>query len=170
MQQSNEPVILGRISGLYGVRGWVKVYSHTDPKENILNYPIWLVGSKNNQKRIELETGRVHGKGIVAKLVGINDRDQVAKLLGQDIAVSRDELPKLDEGEYYWNDLTGLKVVNKEKQELGIVDHLFETGANVVMSVMEGKQERLIPYLTGDVILNVDLEGGVIKVDWPTDF
>ena len=168
MQQSNDAIILGRIAGLYGVRGWVKVYSHTEPKENILNYPVWLIGS--NQKSIKLETGKTHGKGIVAKLVGIDDRDEVAKLLGQDIAVSKDALPKLAKGEYYWSELAGLKVVNKENQELGIVDHLFETGANAVMAVMEGKQERLIPYLTGDVILNVDLEGGVIEVDWPADF
>lgn len=168
MQQSNTPIILGRISGLYGVRGWVKVYSHTEPKENILNYPVWLVGP--DQKPIKLETGKIHGKGIVAKLVGIDDRDEVAKLLGQDIAVSRDALPRLDEGEYYWSELMGLKVVNKEGQALGVVDHLFETGANAVMAVMEGKQERLIPYLTGDVILNVDLDSGVIEVDWPEDF
>ena len=168
MQQSNEPVILGRISGLYGVRGWVKVYSHTEPKENILNYPTWLVGPEHQS--VQLETGKPHGKGIVAKLVGFDDRDQVAKLLGLDIAVPRRELPELEEGEYYWNDLIGLKVVNQDKQVLGCVDHLFETGANAVMMVKDGKEERLIPFLTGDVILNIDIEGGLIEVDWPADF
>ncbi|MDH5436105.1 MAG: ribosome maturation factor RimM [Gammaproteobacteria bacterium] len=168
MQQSNEPVILGRIAGFYGVRGWVKVYSHTEPKENILNYPLWLIGP--DHKSIKLETGKLHGKGIVAKLIGFDDRDQVAKLLGQDIAVPREELPKLEEGEYYWGDLTGLKVVNQERQELGIVVHLFETGANAIMAVNDGKEERLIPFLTDNVVLKVDIEGGVIEVDWPTDF
>ena len=168
MQQSNKTIILGRISGVYGVRGWVKVYSHTEPKQNILNYPVWLVGP--DHKPIKLETGKPHGKGIIAKLQGFDDRDQVAKLLGQDITVSREELPKLAEGEYYWDDLTGLKVINTEKQELGVVAHLFETGANAVMAVKDGKEERLIPFLTDSVILNVDLKNGVIEVDWPADF
>ncbi|MDH5191605.1 MAG: ribosome maturation factor RimM [Gammaproteobacteria bacterium] len=168
MQQSNKTVTLGRISGLYGVRGWVKVYSYTDPKENILNYPTWLIGP--DQKPIKLETGKSHGKGVVAKLVDFDDRDQVAKLLGQDIATSRAELPELQEGEYYWDDLAGMKVVNTEKQEFGVVDSLFETGANAVMVVKDGEQERLIPFLTDNVILNIDLDAGVIEVDWPADF
>ena len=167
-QQAHEHVVLGQIAGVYGVRGWVKVYSHTDPKENILDYPVWLIGP--DYQPVTLETGKVHGKGIIAKLAGYDDRDKVAVLLGKDIATTRDQLPAIEQGEYYWADLVGLQVVNTDKVSFGNIDHLFETGANAVMVVKDGKKERMVPFLTGSVIKSVDMEAGLVTVDWPEDF
>lgn len=161
-------VVLGRISGLFGVKGWVKVYSHTSPRDNILDYPVWHLRLSGRWERFELEQGQVHGKGIVAKLSGCDDRDRAAELMKADIAVGREQLPATEANEYYWGDLEGLQVVTLGGQTLGQVDHLFETGANDVM-VLKGERQRLLPFVE-NVITSVDLAGGVIVVDWDPDF
>lgn len=164
-----ERVIVGRISGLYGVQGWVRVYSHTDPRDNILRYSPWLVRVGGEWRALAVLGGRRHGKGIVARLADCQDRDQARRLLGAEVAIGRAQLPELESGEYYWTDLLGLRVVNKDGIELGRVDHLLETGGNDVL-VLAGERERLIPFLPEDVVLGVDLETGVIRVDWDPDF
>lgn len=163
-----EPVILGRISGLFGVKGWVKVFSHTEPREAVLNYAEWLVGRGGDWEAVELAEGKRHGKSIIARLEGINDRERAAELMGCDIAVPRESLPKPDAGQYYFRDLEGLKVVNRDGTELGTVAYMIQTGANDVL-VTAGEKERLIPFIAEDVILDVDLENGVISVDWAWD-
>ena len=162
-------VIIGRISGLYGVQGWVRVYSHTDPRENILRYSPWQVRVGDEWHTLAVLGGRRHGKGIVARLADCEDREQARRLLGAEVAIGRTQLPELASGEYYWTDLLGLRVVNQEGVELGRVDHLLETGANDVL-VLAGERERLIPFLPDDVVLEVDLEAGVMRVDWDPGF
>jgi 16S rRNA processing protein RimM len=161
-------VVIGRISGLYGVRGWFKVFSHTSPVENILGYSPWYLRQQGAWVAHTPQTGRGQGKGIVAKLAGCDDRDQAAALLGQDIAIRRDQLPTPEPGSYYWADLEGLQVVTTAGVELGRVVYLFETGANDVM-VVQGERERLIPFIP-QVVLEVDPPHGRIKVDWDPDF
>ncbi|MCG8428332.1 MAG: ribosome maturation factor RimM [Chromatiales bacterium] len=161
-------VTLGRISGLFGVRGWVKVYSDTAPRKNILDYPVWYLRQKGDPKAYKLRTGKVHGKGLVALLEGVEDRDQAAQLLQADIVVPREQLPKADADEFYWADLEGLAVKTVEGVDLGRVDHLFETGANDVM-VVKGDKQRLIPFIQ-DVVITVDLAEKLIAVDWDPDF
>jgi 16S rRNA processing protein RimM len=117
---------------------------------------------------VGLVEGRRHGKGIVVRLQGIEDRDAAAELLGSDIGVERDTLPEAEEGQYYWTDLEGLTVVHKDGTELGKVAYLMGTGANDVL-VVDGPDERLIPFVPGTVILDVDLVEGVIRVDWEWD-
>ena len=162
-------LIVGRINGLYGVRGWLKVYSYTDPRENIVGYTPWLVGTEGQWRNVEIEDGRAQGKGVVVKLAGCDDRDGAAMLVGLDIAVRRDQLERLGAGEYYWADLEGLRVVTVGGIELGIVDHLFETGANDVV-VVRGDRERLVPFIRDQVIRKIDLQRGVMEVDWDPDF
>ena len=162
-------VILGRVSGLYGVKGWVKVYSDTGPRENILKYKPWYLRRHGEWLPYEVEQGRLQGKGIVAKLVGCDDRDQAAELLQTEIAVLREQLPRLRSGVYYWSDLVGLAVVTTEAVELGSIDHLFETGANDVL-VVKGDRERLIPFIKEQVVIEVDLHAGRMVVDWDPDF
>lgn len=162
-------VVLGRVSGLFGVRGWVKVYSHTEPRENIAGYPDWYLQCDGDWQPVRVEQGRRHGKGVVVKLVGIEDRDQAAGLIDCDIAIDRDQLPPLPPGEYYWTDLEGLRVVTLEGTELGRVSHLFATGANDVM-VVTGERERLLPFVQPDIIRRVDPEQGLIEVDWDPEF
>lgn len=164
-----ERVLVGRISGLYGVRGWVRVYSDTEPRDNILRYTPWLVARAGGWVETAVLEGRRHGKGIVARLDGIADRDQAAALLGAEVAILRDQLPVLARGEYYWSDLIGLAVVNREGIGLGRVEHLMETGSNDVL-VVRGERERLIPYLPEDVILEVDRAEGILRVDWDPEF
>ena len=161
-------VILGRVTGLFGVRGWVKVFSETSPRTNILEYPVWYLRQSGGWREYALQEGHPQGKGIVAQLSGCDDRDQAALLMGADIAIPRDQLPEAGDEEYYWADLEGLRVVNLQGVELGRVHHLFETGANDVM-VVQGERERLIPF-TGDSIKRVDLTEGCIFVDWDPEF
>jgi 16S rRNA processing protein RimM len=161
-------VVLGRVSGLFGVRGWVKVFSHTAPPGNILEYPIWTLLRPEGRIEARLTEGRVHGKGIIAHLEGYDDRDRATALLEAEIAVRREQLPEPDENEFYWVDLEGLRVRTRDGVELGRVDHLFETGANDVM-VVRGERERLIPYVD-EVVIEVDLERRTITVDWDPDF
>lgn len=161
-------VVLGRVSGLFGVRGWVKVFSHTAPASNILEYPVWNLMRPEGRIEVRLTEGRVHGKGIIVHLEGYDDRDRAATLLGVEIAIRREQLPDTDENEFYWVDLEGLQVRTRDGAELGRVDHLFETGANDVM-VVRGERERLIPYVDG-VVIEVDLAHRTITVDWDPDF
>ncbi|MGB5832227.1 MAG: ribosome maturation factor RimM, partial [Thiohalocapsa sp.] len=113
--------------------------------------------------------GRTHGKGLVVRLEGCEDRDQAAVLTGQTIAVYRGQLPPPRPDEFYWADLEGLSVTTLEGETLGCVSHLFATGANDVL-VVEGDRERLLPFLWDDVVKDVDFCGGMIRVDWDPDF
>lgn len=167
--ERSDVLIVGRISGLYGVRGWVRIYTYTDPRENILEYTPWLIDRDGQWVSINVEEGRVHGKGVVAKLVGCDDRTAAALLIGRDISIRREQLDLLCPGEYYWADLEGLRVVTVNGIELGVVDHLFETGANDVV-VVRGERERLLPFVHGDVVRRIDLQHGVMEVDWDPDF
>ena len=163
-------VVLGRIAGLYGVRGWVKVFSETRPRENILDYSPWLIRQAGEEwKTLSVTAGRMQGKGIVAHLQGYDDREAARLLTGADIAVYRNQLAELGQDEYYWTDLQGLKVNTKDGRELGIVDHLFATGANDVLVVC-GERERLIPFIQGQTIIKIDLQAGTMLVDWDPDF
>ena len=165
---TTQPVVLGRISGLFGVRGWVKVYSYTEPREAVLNYGRWLLSVSDGWREATVAEGQRHGKTVIARIDGYVDRDQAAELVGAEIAVPRDALPETGEDRFYWSDLEGLRVVHRDGTELGTVAYLLETGANDVM-VVQGEQERLIPFVMGKVILGVDLADGRIDVDWEWD-
>lgn len=162
-------VTMGRVSGLYGVRGWVRVFSHTDPRGNIVRYRPWYLKLNDRWQRVDVAAGREHGKSVLAKIEGVDDRDEAAALLGAEIAIDRRQLPEPAPGEYYWVDLEGLSVVTTEGVELGVVDHLMETGANDVL-VVRGERERLIPYLPERVVKEIDLENGWMRVDWDPEF
>ncbi len=161
-------VIMGRVTGLHGVRGWVKVHSYTRDHLDILEYDHWRLRLTGAWREIEVQEGRPQGRGIVVHLKGVDDRDQAATLVGADIAIPRAQLPRLKKGEYYWSQLEGLRVTNLQGVELGRVSHLFETGSNDVLVVV-GEREYLIPYLP-DVVRNIDLDAGTVQVDWDTDF
>jgi len=174
MSDKDEKIIVGKISGLHGVKGWVKVFSNTDPRDGITNYGSWFLQLPNANagqwREIKLEGGRRQAKTVIAKLEGYEDRDEAMQLVGALIAISSDQLKALSEDEYYWRDLIGLRVVNQQDVELGVVDRLFETGANDVLVVKDEAQERLVPWTLGHAVLEVDIEQGVISVDWDEDF
>lgn len=166
--EEQQHLIVGRISGLFGVRGWVKIYSHTQPLDNILQYKPWQIRVRGSWQEICPVEGKLHGKGLIARLEGIDDRDLAATLLDSEIAIFRHQLPVAGADEMYWADLVGLRVVTLEGVELGVIDHLLETGANDVL-VVKGERERLLPYVAG-VVETVDLDVGLVRVDWDADF
>ncbi|EGW22444.1 ribosome maturation factor RimM [Methylobacter tundripaludum] len=162
-------ISVGKISGVFGIKGWVKVFSFTDPRENILTYSPWLLKKGDETKTVNVVDGQLQGKTIVAQLTDVNDRDQAASLMGWDIFITQDQLPKAAKGEYYWSDLIGLNVETIDGVQLGVVDSLLETGANDVI-IVQGERERVIPFLQGQTIINVDLDAGKIVVDWDPEF
>ncbi len=164
----DEWVVLGRVAGLYGVQGWIKLVSYTRHREDIFNYPRWRLKHADEWRAFTLLEGRAQGKGLAAHLEGLNDRELASQWIGADIAILKTELPALAPGVYYWSQLEGLKVVNMDGIEFGRVGHLFDTGANDVL-VVTGDRERLIPY-TRETVREVDLAAGVIRVDWDADF
>lgn len=161
-------VVIGRISGLFGVRGWCKVHSYTEPREALLDYGAWQVGDGETWRPVTLAEGRRHGKTVVVRLDGVEDRDAAAALVGLDIAVPRASLPDVGDGRYYWHDLEGLEVRRRDGTAIGRVRELLETGANDVL-VVAGERETLIPFVIGSVVLDVDLVAGRIVVDWDWD-
>lgn len=167
----DEMISLGRISAAYGIKGWIKVYSYTDPIDNITSYHPWFLKRRDVWEQIEVLHSRRQGKGIIAQLANCETRDDVDGYLGAEIAVPASALAKLDDGEYYWNQLQGLAVINTDRQRFGVVHTLLETGANDVIVVHADAesidaQERLIPYLMDQVIKSIDLEAGEIIIDW----
>ena len=163
----DKQVALGYISAVHGIKGWVKVHSWTRPMEAILNYQPWLLGKE--KAPVKIVDGRKQGKGLVALLPGCDDREAAATLVGQEIVVGRDQLPPTAKGEYYWVDLEGLEVLTTKGERLGRVERLMETGANDVL-VIRGEREHLVPFVHGQYVKRVDLEGGLIEVDWDPDF
>jgi 16S rRNA processing protein RimM len=163
-------VLLGRIVGVHGVRGELKLESYTDPRMRIFRYQPWQLGTGSGVVQVAGCQGRAQGKGIVATLPGIDDRDAAAALVGSDIRVPRAALPPAAPGEYYWADLEGLEVVTMQGVPLGRVSHLVATGANDVLVIGDGVRERLVPFLPGQFVTEVDIQGGRVVVDWDPDF
>lgn len=161
-------ITLGKIVGVFGVKGWVKVFSETRPREQIFKYSPWLLVVNGDEFEVEVLEGRQQGKGLIASLKGYTDCEDARKLIGSEILVSQDSLPKTGKNEYYWSQLTGLNVVNLQGIELGKVVNLFETGANDVL-VVKGEKERLIPF-TEFAVIDVDIDSNNIVVDWDEDF
>lgn len=161
-------VVLGSIGGPYGTRGWVKIQSATEPPGNILRYSPWQVGRDGRWSRVGVAEGRLQGRGVIARLDGCRDRGDASGYGGCEIAVERSQLPEVEEDEYYWADLVGLRVVTTEGVDLGEVGRMMETGANDVM-VIQGDVERLIPFLLGTVVRSVEVAEGTIVVDWHPD-
>lgn len=175
-EDASEKVILGHITGVYGVKGWLKVFSYTDPMESIIDYSPWYIRAGNRKNapwnRVKLKAGKRHAKTVVVKLDNCNDRDQAMTYIGSEIAIDQAQLEALEGHEYYWRDLIGLRVINQQDIELGVVKNLMETGVNDVLVVFseEENKERLIPWTIDNAIMAVDLAEGVIRVEWDADF
>ena len=162
-------IVLGRVAGPFGVRGWVKVASFTEPPTQILDYPRWRAEAANGEA-LELQPveGRVHGKGLVVRLAGVDDRNAAVALGRPELWVERAELPALSPGEHYRADLIGYEVVNLQGVHLGRVDGFLDLPANPVM-VVAGERERWVPVGPGQ-LLKVDAAAGRITVDWDAEF
>lgn len=165
-------VVMGYISGAFGIKGWVKLQPLTETPESLLAYPEWWIEGERGWEQRRIEEVEVHGPAVAARLAGCEDRDTAARYRGRQVAVPRDAFPEAGENEYYWADLIGLKVVNAAGEDLGTVSRIIETGANDVLVVegpAESRRERLIPFIE-QVVNEVDLPGAVIRVDWGSDY
>ena len=163
---------------MFGVRGWVKVFSYTSPRVNVVRYSPWFLRQNGGEVIQQVTAGHAHGDGVVASLAGVDDRDAAAALIGAEIEVDRATLgPELgaEPGEsaapeeFFWVDLQGMEVRTRTGTSLGFVEQLFETGANDVMIVV-GTGRHLIPFLYGSVVKTVDGERRLITVDWDPEF
>ena len=167
-------VELGKLVGVWGVKGWVKLHSYTRNRADISQYKTWYLQKPRSEAdpvAIQVLNCREQGQGIVAQLDGVNDRDQAMTMSGQVIFVKQSDLPDLPAGEFYWQQLIGLKVKN-ETGVIGEVSSILETGANDVLvckNSRQGKADVLIPY-TEEVVLEVDVDSGTMLVDWNPDF
>ena len=166
--------VIGKVTGVYGIKGWVKVYSHTEPMENIFSYGDWFVNMNGHWTPVKVSNWRPHGKGLVAALDDCQDRTLAQKYCQCEVAVLKDALPSSDDGEYYYHQLESLLVVATDDVVLGRISHLFNTGANDVMVVKPCKEsidgrERWLPY-ADPCLQTISLEDGVVKVDWDPEF
>ena len=169
MSAKEKWVILGRVSGVFGVKGWLKVQSYTEPRDNIVGFGAWTLRMNGVDHAFDVEEGHSHAGSVVAKLHGLDDRDRARDWVGADIVVQREQLPKIAAGELYWTDLEGLEVRTTTGTVLGTVDHLLATGGNDVL-VLDSSPRLLIPFVAGDVVKEVDLTAGLIVVDWSPDY
>ncbi len=167
---AEELIHVGHINGVHGVRGWVKLYSETRPKENILSYSPLMIETKQGWREFKVLDGRPQGKGLVARLEGLDDRDQALLLVNCKIGIKPEQLPEAEEGEYYWADLVGLEVLNNSNLSFGKVTEMLETGVHDVMVVEGETGNTLIPFVQQVYILDVDLTEGIVKVDWEQDY
>lgn len=175
MTQHSQETVIGQITSVFGVKGWLKVFSHTDPREGILTYRDWTLVLDGKRIPVKLEEGRRQGQGIVVRLKGIDDRELARTYSGAEVRVPTEELPELPVGEYYWHQLEGLDVFTIEDECLGKVHYLLETGANDVLVVHAtadsiDQRERLIPYLPDQVVMSVDLSSMRMVVDWDPEY
>ena len=174
-------VTVGQISAVFGVKGWLKVHSYTDPIENLLSYKrIWL--EKNGQlQTVNIDAAKRHGEGLIVHIESVDDRDQAKEYTRWQIKIDVEQMPDLEDGEYYWHQLQGLAVYLQDQYGensvlLGQIDYLLETGANDVLVIKSKNnaagnddQEILIPYLPGDVVKSIDIDAGTMVVDWQVD-
>ncbi len=167
-QHDDDLICVGHILGSQGIKGWVRVFSNTSPRENIVSYGPWLLELGNELKKVAV-SGRLQGKNVVASIEGIEDRTQADELTGCRIFIKPEQLPRLDAGEYYWSDLIGLSVETLQGDPLGEVASMMETGADDVM-VLTGERERLIPFVVDHIVREVDLVNRRLVVDWSTEY
>jgi len=161
-------VVLGTIAGAFGVKGWVKIKSYTDPVDNILEYEGWQIGRGDKWSPVTLEDARVTDKGVLAKLEGLESPEEARLKVGLEIGVWRSQLPPPDPGEYYLSDLEGLDAFSGDGERLGRVDHFRTTPGGTVL-VVKGEQEHWIPFVK-DRIVKVELDARRIVLDWSADW
>ena len=162
-------VVLGKIAGTFGVSGWIKVSSYTDPLDNLLQYPIWQLRRGETWTKAKLEASRVTGKGLLAKLEGIETPEDARVLIGTELGVWRHELPAVRPGEYYLSDLEGLIAVTPCDEPLGVIDHFRSTPSSTVVVIRSaGQLDRWVPFVK-ERIVKVDLSAGRVVLDWPAD-
>ena len=158
-------IIIGKIGAPHGIRGWLKIQSYTENKDQIFSYQPWYLFQQDIEQVCIVEQTRLQHDTLFAKLKGIETPEAARLLTGKEIAIPREQLPTLKQNEYYWNDLIGLTVINQDGQPYGKVIYLMATGSNDVL-VIKNTKEHAIPFIWDEVILSVDLIKKEIRVKW----
>lgn len=161
-------VVMGRVSIPFGVKGWIKIQPFSEMDDTLADYGEWHILCQGQWVAYAVREVKLHGKGLIANFVGVDERDAAFVLRGREIAVPRISLPPAPANQYYWSDLIGLDVVNTHAHPLGTVEKLLEAGAHDVL-VVQAERERLIPFV-GQIVLEVDLAARRIVVDWQADY
>lgn len=178
MARPSDLITVGKIIGVFGIKGWLKIKSFTEPPDNIVNYsPLWLK-TRHGLKEIDIQEHQFRPQGLILHIRGIDDRDAAEELGRVELAVREHQLTELEEGDFYWHQLLGLKVIShfdSGEYTLGTVNDLLETGANDVLVVRPtgesiDDRERLVPFVTDTYIKKVDLETKTIWVEWDPAF
>lgn len=168
MTSDINPIIVGRFGKTFGLLGWIKIISFTYPEENILKLKPWFIKRNGDWEEFSFKEGKKKANGITLKLPDCNSPEEAALYTNIEIGVLKEQLPKLENDEYYWHDLVGLDVINQNGVKLGTVKEVIATGSNDVL-VITGEKRHLVPYLS-NVIQHIDLDKKIIKVDWDEDF
>lgn len=174
--KNQDHIIVGKLGATYGIKGWLKVFSYTEQSESIFSYTPWLIKVKGEWKEIHVESWKRHGQGLVAKLEGMDIREDAQVFTNAEVAVLAEQLPELSDEEFYWRELFGMSVFTTEGYDLGKVTDILETGSNDVLVVKAnlkdafGQKERLIPFLDEQVIKLIDRTAQRIEVDWDPEF
>jgi len=166
--QDDQLIVLGKIGAPWGVKGWFRLTSYTDPREALLDYRDCFLAREGSWQPARIEQSRQQGNALVGCLDGVSDRDAAIAFRGAEIAVPRDAMPDPGDGHYYWSDLVGLTVIHRDGRELGKVKYLLATGEHDVL-VVQGDKEVLIPFVMETFVLDVDLDKKLINVDWEWD-
>ncbi|MFM9970347.1 MAG: ribosome maturation factor RimM [Burkholderiales bacterium] len=162
-------VVMAKVLGPFGVRGWMKIQHYTDEPDSLARYPKWWLRIGDEWREYELAESERHGGHMVARIAGFASREEVASLSGAQVAVKRSDLPRAKKGEFYRDDLVGMAVVNLSGEALGEVSEIFENGAHPILRVAFDGGERLLPFIP-QVVSEIDLEGSLIRVDWGADW
>jgi 16S rRNA processing protein RimM len=161
-------VVLGQVGGAFGVQGWVRIQSYTDPPDNILKFGRWQLGRAGQWREVEVEDGKLTAKGVLAKFAGVETPEDARLATGSEIAVTRDELPPPAPGEYYWIDLEGLAAFGQNDQPLGRIEEFRATPTGTVV-VIRGERQHWVPFVK-ERIVSVDLDAGRVVFDWAADW
>lgn len=170
-QTALKHIPIAKLGKAFGVQGWMKVYSYTDPFTKLFDYKNLYIQEEHEWQPFSFDKHRQQGKNLVAHIPGCNTPEAACAFTNKEIAITADLLEKLPEGEYYWHELEGLTVINQENKTLGTLSHFLNTGANDVMVVVKPEEkDRWIPYLRDQIVLRVDQDKKEIHVEWDEDF
>ena len=185
----DDSIEVGRVLDAWGVKGWLKILPHSTQPEALFSAKSWFLQAPDVKFRpgfnaftgtvvIAVDEAKTHSDSVVAKIDGLDARDDAEALRGCRIFLPRSAFPKASKDEYYWVDLIGLNVVNREGIALGCVRDLMATGPNSVLCVeyqavqedgSSKSDERMIPFVSAYVD-TVDIAGKLITVDWQPDY
>ena len=171
-QSTQRMILMGRVLAPYGVKGWVKVEPFTESPESLQSYQEWHVGYQDREdawQTVTVAESAEHSGNVVAHFEACHDRDAALAFRGMVIAVPRSMLPAANPGEFYQSDLLGLKVVNDCGEEMGHVAEVFSNGAHEVLRVDGAGGERLLPFVDA-FVREVDMDAGVVRMDWKSDW